>query len=167
MARDWGLATGYVSNHHTRYPYSMRWHETPSGVTVAEILPFSTLADGRFNLLYWIGGLSPNVDAAPLPTKPVDEVSSLLIEIGVPWQGIPVTARALAAWFRVRELQQPFLLHQPAVIAAAIPRLIASRAGDKGRFSDAAEGYGTDEAALRRIDAQLRKSVGLTPDRAW
>ncbi|MDT5024821.1 MAG: hypothetical protein QOE61_1247 [Micromonosporaceae bacterium] len=165
MAHDWGLATGYVITEHTRYPYSMRWHETPSGVTVSEILPFSTLADRRFNLLYWLGnGL---LDEVPLPTKPVDDVSSMLIEFGIPWHGFAVTARALAAWFRVRELQQPFLLHQPAVVAAAIHRLIASRAGAKGRFSDAAEGYGTDEATLRRVDAQLRKSVGLTPDRAW
>jgi hypothetical protein len=165
MAHDWGLATGYVSTQHTRHPYSMRWHETPSGVTASEILPFSTLADGRFNMFYWLGnGL---LDEVPLPTKPVDDVSSMLIEFGIPWHGFAVTARALAAWFRVRELQQPFLLHQPAVVAAAIHRLIASRAGAKGRFSDAAEGYGTDEATLRRVDAQLRKSVGLTPDRAW
>ena len=95
-------------------------------------------------------------------------MARLLLTEGGAWHGLALAARALAAWWRLGDQHDELLAaYRPIVLAAVIHRLVAHRAGDRGLFRTAAEAYRADEAAVRRADAQMRRLLGLGPDRCW
>jgi hypothetical protein len=79
-----------------------------------------------------------------------------------------VTARALAAWARIRA-GHPRLRaeHRAPVLAAAVDRLVAYRAGGRATFADAAAVYMVDEKAIRQADRQVRALLALGPGQPW
>jgi hypothetical protein len=56
---------------------------------------------------------------------------------------------------------------QPRVVAAAVDRLVAYRAGGRATFADAAAVYRADEQAIRQADRAVRPLLGLGPGRLW
>lgn len=158
-----GCTAGVVQTDRGRYPYALHWQAVGRALSVVEVLVYPPHEDGH---LFGLGGMFLGAQRhVPAPAGVLDEVARQLVSVGVPWHGLSVTARALAAWWRLGDglLAQ----HQPATVAATVHRLVASRAGDQGRFREAAANYRVDEAALRRADAVVRKQLGLGPNRAW
>ncbi|HET8680376.1 MAG TPA: hypothetical protein VFM54_00650 [Micromonosporaceae bacterium] len=165
----WGTTNGVVRTTHKEYPYLLHWRAERGGLLVAEVLPFPLYQDGRFHAFYWWSADGPyRITRVPPPATLLDDVAQLLIMEGGPWQGLAVTARALAAWWRLHHQHDDLLAaHPPPVLAAAVHRLVALRAGDKGLFRQAAEAYRAGEAAVRRADAELRKLLALRPGQVW
>lgn len=161
-----GYTAGVVQTDQGRYPYALHWHAQGRLLSVVEVLTYPPHPDGR---MFGLGGMflgSRRLTWAPVDVPGLDEVARRLLSVGVPRQGLGVTARALAAWWRLGG--DELIAHdQPAVVAAAVHRLVAGRAGDQARFREAAGAYRVDEAALRRVDAVVRKQLALGPDRAW
>jgi hypothetical protein len=165
LAGSSGYTAGAVQTDLTRHPYALHWQADGRAMSVVEVLAFPPCADGRLSGFYWMFGGWRRLTGAPVDLPGLDEVARLLVSVGVPRQGLSVTARALVAWWRLGDLEPPE--HPPAVVAAGVHRLVASRAGGNGRFREAAAAYHVNEAALRRVDAILRRRLALGPTRAW
>jgi hypothetical protein len=139
---------------------------------VAEVLPYPVTAGGEFLAAYWWerrlsgpGGTSPG--RVPVRSG-LDPVGKALLSAGPGWNGLPVTARALAAWARIGA-GHPRLraAHQAPVLAAAVDRLVAYRAGGRATFADAAAVYTADEKAIRLADRAVRPLLALGPGQPW
>jgi len=147
---------------------------------VVEVLPCPVTAGGEFLAGYWwerrlagtgeprlagTGGRSPG----RVPARSgLDPVGKALLSAGPGWNGLPVTARALAAWARIRAGQPPLLAaHEAPVLAAAVDRLVAYRAGGRAMFADAAAVYAVDEKAIRLADRAVRALLALGPGQPW
>jgi hypothetical protein len=170
LADDEGVTSGSVATTRNEYPYVFRWCVRQGALQVVEVLPFPTYADGRFHAYYWwVDDDNPyRVTRISPPTNPIDDVARLLLTEGGAWHGLALAARALAAWWRLSDQHDELLAaYPPIVLAAATHRLVAQRAGDRGIFRTAAEAYRADEAAVRRADTQVRRLLGLGPDRCW
>ncbi len=165
-----GITRGTVTTNRGSYDYVLRWHELPSGPSVVEVLPYGPFPDDRFSMYYWFFGPpgQPDIVASDLARSTLDDVAERVVDIGVPWHGLPFGGRALAAWWRIADQHDEMLgAQRPDVLAAALHRLVAHRAGDRGLYRDAATAYCVDEAALRRADPLLRRRLALGPGRAW
>jgi hypothetical protein len=139
---------------------------------VAEVLPYPVTAGGEFLAAYWWerrpsgpGERSPG--RVPVRSG-LDPVRKALLSAGPGWNGLPVTARALAAWARIGA-GHPRLraAHQAPVLAAAVDRLVAYRAGGRATFADAAAVYTADEKAIRLADRAVRPLLALGPGQPW
>lgn len=169
-ADGWGATNGTVQTAHNEYSYLLRWRAEHGSLSVVEVLPFPLYPDGRFHAYYWLfTDQNPyRITRIPPPASRLDDVAQLLLRTGGRWQGLAVVARTLAAWWRLPEQHDGLLAaYPPAVLAAAVHRLVALRAGDKGLFRQAAEAYQADEAVVRQADAQLRKLLAFQPGQGW
>ena len=139
---------------------------------VAEVLPYPVTAGGEFLPAYWWGrryAAAEGSPSGPVPARSgLDPVGKALLSAGPGWNGLPVTARALAAWARIRA-GHPRLRaeHQAPVLAAAVDRLVAYRAGGRATFADAAAVYTVDEKAIRQADRPVRTLLALGPGQPW
>ncbi len=139
---------------------------------VAEVLPYPVTAGGEFLAAYWWerrlsgpGGRSPG--RVPVRSG-LDPVGKALLSAGPGWNGLPVTARALAAWARIGAGHTRLrAAHQAPVLAAAVDRLVAYRAGGRATFADAAAVYTADEKAIRLADRAVRPLLALGPGQPW
>lgn len=166
MADDWGSTSGTLTTTHGRYPFVIHWRHDGRTITVAEVLPCALMPDGGLHPVYWwlLEGRPADHDAPPV-LRQLDDVSTLLASTGVAVHGVPVAGRALAAWWRVAD--EPLVAHAPGVIAAAVHRLVALTAGNKGLFREVATAYRVDEKDVRRADPRLRNRLALNPGRPW
>lgn len=134
------------------------------------MLPCPVGPDGAFWRFYWWDpqpGVSWTTDPV-FPARGLDPVERLLAVTGARWNGLPVAARALAAWARISAGHDRLLsAHAPDSLAAAINRLVAHRAGGRATFAEAAEWFRVPEPDVRRADRPVRTSLALGPDRAW
>ena len=139
---------------------------------VAEVLPYPVTAGGEFLAGYWwerrLGGTGGRSPGRVPARSGLDPVGKALLSAGPGWNGLPVTARALAAWARIGA-GHPRLraAHQAPVLAAAVDRLVAYRAGGRATFADAAAVYTADEKAIRLADRQVRPLLALGPGQPW
>ena len=166
-ADGWATTDGSVRTSAAVYPFTLVWQPDTGGGALAEALPCHLYPDGRFNLVFWrFGGRARRYDA--IPSGHVDQVSRLILKVAAPWHGAAVAARAMAAWRRLSDRHAELIdAHSRPVLAAAVHRLVAVRAGDKGLFRESADLFGVDEPRLRAADAQVRKLLALGPGRAW
>jgi hypothetical protein len=136
----------------------------------AEVLPFPVYPDARFWTSYWWGrrpGATWATGRIAVPTG-LDPVESSLISKGPAWSGLPVVARALAAWARIADDHDRLrAAHQPPALAGAVHRLVAYRAGGRATFGDAATPYRVPELAVRQADRVVRPLLALGPAQAW
>ncbi len=139
---------------------------------VAEVLPYPVTAGGEFLPAYWWGrrwAATEGSPSGPVPARSgLDPIGKALLSAGPGWNGLPVTARALAAWARIRA-GHPRLRaeHRAPVLAAAVDRLVAYRAGGRATFADAAAVYMADEKAIRQADRPVRTLLALGPGQPW
>jgi hypothetical protein len=139
---------------------------------VAEVLPYPVTAGGEFLAGYWWRrrfAATEGSPSGPVPARSgLDPVGKALLSAGPGWNGLPVTARALAAWARIRA-GHPRLRaeHQAPVLAAAVDRLVAYRAGGRATFADAAAVYTVEEKAIRQADRPVRALLALGPGQPW
>lgn len=136
----------------------------------AEVLPFPLGHDGAFWPFYWWGA-RPGARWATgriVPARGLDPVEVPLAVTGASWSGLPVAARALAAWDRLSAGHETLLAAHPAAsLAAAVSRLVASRAGGRATFAQAAAQFRAAEQDVRRADRPVRALLALGPGRPW
>ena len=135
----------------------------------AEVLPFPVGNDGAFWKFYWwslrSGARTPG---KIVPARGLDPVEVPLAVVGPKWNGLPVAARALSAWERIAaEHEQLLSAHAPGVLAAAVNRLVACRAGGRATFAEAAARFRVPEQDLRRADRAVRVPLALGPGQPW
>jgi hypothetical protein len=137
---------------------------------VAEVLPCPVYENGELWKAFW---LWHHGDEAWTPGRvprgaDLDPVGRELLGTGPSWHGLAVAARSVAAWERMSGSHQRVLDgRQPRVVAAAVDRLVAYRAGGRATFADAAAVYRADEQAIRQADRAVRPLLGLGPGRPW
>ncbi len=133
----------------------------------AEVLPFPVTADGAFWNFYW-WGRRPDVRSYAPAVGGLDLVERQLAVAGRDWNGLPVAARALAAWDRLGDVRDRLLsAHPPAVLAACVIRLVAYRAGGKATFASVADHFRLPEEEVRRADRAVRPLLALSPGCPW
>ena len=103
-----------------------------------------------------------------VPAKGLDPVEGALVVTGLAWHGLPVAGRALAAWGRIAEHHERLLsAHSARPLAAAVNRLVASRAGGRTTFAEAAGRFRVPEQEVRRADRAVRLPLALGPHQPW
>lgn len=133
----------------------------------AEVLPFPVIADGAFWNFYWWGRRTDAGSPAPA-VDGLDPAERQLAVAGRDWNGLPVAARALAAWNRLGDVRDRLLsAHPPTALAACVIRLVAYRAGGKATFASAADHFRLPEEDVRRADRAVRPLLALGPGRPW
>ena len=136
----------------------------------AEVLPFPVGDDGTFWPFYWWGQRSGGrwASSPNIPAKGLDPVEGALAVTGLAWHGLPVAGRTLAAWGRIADHHERLLsAHSARPLAAAVNRLVASRAGGRATFAEAAGRFRVPEQEVRRADRAVRLPLALGPDRPW
>jgi hypothetical protein len=133
----------------------------------AEVLPFPVLAGGAFWNFYW-WGRRPDARSSAPAAGGLDPVERQLAVAGCDWNGLPVAARALAAWDRLGGARDRLLAaHPPAVLAACVIRMVAYRAGGKATFASVADHFRLPEEEVRRADRVVRPLLALGPGCPW
>lgn len=136
----------------------------------AEVLPFPPGRDGVFWPYYW---WDPRPGARwttgrIVPAADLDPVEVPLAVTGTRFNGLPVAARALAAWGRISAVREQLLAaHAPGALAAAVNRLVACRAGGRITFAQAAAQFRVPEQDVRRADRSVRPLLALGPSQPW
>ena len=146
------------------------YHICCRGGQAAEVLPFPVGRDGTFWPYYWWDSRPGARWAAGriVLASELDPVEVPLAVTGTRWNGLPVAARALAAWGRVSSAREQVLAaHPPAALAAAVNRLVACRAGGRITFAQAAAQFRAPEQDVRRADRAVRPLLALGPDQPW
>lgn len=133
----------------------------------SEVLPFPVTADGAFWNFYW-WNRRPGAGSSAPAVGGLDPVERHLAVAGCDWNGLPVAARALAAWDRLGDARDRLLpAHSPAVLAACVIRLVAYRAGGKATFASVADHFRLPEEDVRRADRVVRPLLALGPSCSW
>jgi hypothetical protein len=136
----------------------------------AEVLPFPLGHDGAFWGFYW-WGRRPGARWAVgriASAKGLDPVEGLLAVTGSAWNGLPVAARAMAAWGRIAVHHERLLsAHDTGPLAAAVNRLVAYRAGGRATFAEAAGQFRVPDQDVRRADRAVRVPLALGPGQPW
>ncbi len=147
-----------------------RYHIYCRDGQAAEVLPFPVGDDGAFWGFYWWGQRTGGRWAADriVPAKGLDPVEDALAVTGSAWNGMPVAARALAAWGRLAAHRERLLsAHAARSLAAAVNRLVACRAGGRANFAEAAAEFRVPEQDVRRADRAVRVPLALGPGQPW
>src|SRR5205814_1715025 len=122
-------------------PPKVRKQQKKAVATLAERRWCAVAAGDRRALGRLLGPGSPGAGAA----RPggLDRVAPALVAPAPPWPGLPAAARALAAWGRIAaERERLLAAHPPHPLAATVNRLVASRAGGRPTFAEAAARFG-------------------------
>jgi hypothetical protein len=162
-------SSGYVetaAGH--RYPFQLRWQASGRTGQIDEILPYDWPVEPAY-LNQWVLGLGRNiVYSPPQPRVPLGPVGELLWRSVVPRFGLSAILRCLAALWRLPDENIPLDSHGPAIVAAAIERMVCQRASlTSGRFADVAVAYRVKDAAVRAAHADLQKSLRLGSEKWW
>jgi hypothetical protein len=140
------------------------------GGQAVEVLPFPVSRDGAFSQFYWWGSRPGARWAAGriVPAQGLDPVQVPLAVTGASWVGLPIAARALAAWGRMAADHERLLCaHAPGTLAAAVNRLVAYHAGGRATFAEAAARFRVPEQDVRRADRAVRAPLALGPGQPW
>ena len=163
------LVDGVLHTASNSYGYQLCWRFAGTTALVEEVTPFPGA--------YWPRQPEPRYHpaglvgrrlyaAAPPPRASLDAVASTLWR-SVTRYGLPLILRCLAAWWRVPDAGQLLAAHPPDVLAAAVARMVAYRAGAGGRYEETAAAFGVDVAAVRTAAAGLQRLLHLSGDRPW
>lgn len=161
VAGDRGSTAGAVeTRRRNEYPYLLLW--SPDRL-LEEIFPYSAPFHlGRVTAFH----RPPTL--VPAPRIDLDSVATLLFSRTTARRGLTYTARALAAWWRLRRSEELLARFDPATLAAALDRAIRYWSGaPQATYPDAAKAFRADEAAVRKITPILQKQLQLSPTRNW
>ncbi|MGI9023799.1 MAG: hypothetical protein ACR2HV_11335 [Acidimicrobiales bacterium] len=158
--------TGRIWTGSEVFPFTLRWALDGTKPVVSEVLPFVGAGNDQLPPL---GRLHPDAAAlltqgAPTPRFALDPVAAATWALAVAPLGLPVVLRCLAAWWRVcDEVDQE--RHPSPVLAAALVRVVAARAG--ARRAALPIGLGVDAAAVASAARFLQSRLHLTSTRPW
>ena len=147
------------------HTYSLRWCPVQGRPLITEVLPYEwqrdvRLPDPRFGVLF---GASRPLAELPQPRVDLDPVAGLLWRRDLPRLHLPLLLRCLAAWWRLAEPPDA----DPRVLAAALTRLIRTRAGVRATTDGAAAEHGVEPGEVRDAASRLQKQLQLRADRVW
>ncbi len=140
-----------------QFPYTILWWLVRGRAVLQEVLPFDPVAGSR---LPPATALSPMAIRAlyqgrPRPLAHLDPVASVLWEVGVPQDGLPLVVRCLAAWWRAGAPDARWA-GRPEAAAAALVWLVAQGTGVRRTQAATALAYGVDAAAMKARVAAVR-----------
>lgn len=161
VAGQRGGTAGVLQTDHDQYQYLLLWSRDR---LIEEILPYSMPwhlgAVARFR--------SGSVTHAPPSHVPLDQVAALLLTKTTPRHGLTFTARALAAWWRLPDLDDLLAQYPPPVLAAAVDRAVRYWCGAaQATYSEVAEAFRADQAAVRKATPVLQKRLQLSGTTNW
>ena len=135
----------------------------------AEVLPFPPGRDGVWPYYWWDSRPGARWTTGRIvPAARLDPVEVPLAVTGTRFNGLPVAARALAAWGRISDVRDQLIVaHAPGALAAAVNRLVACRAGGRVTFAQAAAQFQVSEQDVRRADRAVRPMLALGPGQPW
>ncbi|MCE7006403.1 hypothetical protein LWC34_26745 [Kibdelosporangium philippinense] len=161
VAGQRGGTAGVLQTDYDQYQYLLLWSRDR---LIEEILPYSmpwhpgTIA--RFR--------SGSVTHAPPSHVPLDQVAALLLTKTTPRHGLTFTARALAAWWRLPDLDDLLAQFSPPVLAAAVDRAVRYWSGAaQATYPEVAEAFRADQAAVRKATPILQKRLQLSGTTNW
>ena len=160
---------GAVESPRGRHPYQVVWGFVDRTALIAEITPFAgadwpRLPDPLFYRLVMAGsGLVAHIPATRATLDPV----ATAIWGAVATEGLSVTARSLAAWWRIEPDAQALARHAPVAVAAAVARVVGFRAGGRGHYDDIAATFKTEVGAVRAASAVVQRALDLSDRRPW
>ena len=132
--------------------------------------PFPSALTATFWPFYW-WGRRPGARWAQgliVPATGLDPVEGALAVAGPAWNGLPVAARALAAWERIADQHGGcFRRIRHARWPRPWNRLVAFRAGGRTTFAEAAGRFRVPEQDVRRADRAVRPLLTLGPGQPW
>ena len=163
------LVDGQVRTASMMYGHQLCWRFTGGTALIEELTPF----DGAFwprqpEPRYYPGGpAARRLYGHIAPQADLDPVASTLWRHSMLRHGLPLTLRALAAWWRLEERERLLAAHPAQTLAAALDRIIAYRAGLSARYEDAATAYQVPVAAARVAAGDLQRQLRLSANQPW
>jgi hypothetical protein len=149
------------------YPYALRWRLQAGKAAVEEVLPAPS---GAGPALPHRDALHPAIaqhlyDEAPGTPAQLDPVAAALWDTGPRRLGLPLVARGLAAWWRLRDPSA--LPHPPAVLAAGLAALAGRHAGGHHPVEAVAAALGVDLAEATATADDLQQRLRLAAQQPW
>jgi hypothetical protein len=150
------------------YPYTLRWLLEGGKAVVEEVLPFR---DASGPLLPPRTALEPALaerlyDDVPGTPVALDPVAAALWGAGPSRLGLPLAARCLAAWWRLRD-PPGSAPRSPAALAAALAALVGRCAGAWHPVEAAVGALGADPAEVAAAADELQQRLRLSAERPW
>jgi hypothetical protein len=96
-----------------------------------------------------------------------DLVATLLSTRTTARHGLTFTARSLAAWWRLPDVECLLARFGPRVLAATLDRAIRYWSGAHASYQEAADAFHTDEDLMRTATPLLQKRLQLSTTRNW
>jgi hypothetical protein len=163
------LIDGEVQTATRRYGYQLCWRFVGNAALIEEITPFDGAGWPRQpEPRFYPAGLPGRRLYAntPPPRAEFDLVGAQLWR-SLAMNGLPLTLRAFAAWWRIGDADELLTRHSPEALAAAIIRAVAYRAGVGGRYDDVADAFRVEVAAVRAAASDVQRRVRLAQNRPW
>lgn len=157
---------GVIETRSKRQDFLLTWsHEEPP--RVAELMPYSAMF--RFGLFGLAGrGTREGRTPPPKPRLSLDPTAAHLWTAMLPAHDLQLTLRALAALWRLEDLEGYLARHDPRTVAAALDRLVGYWSQTSGAtYAEAAARYGVAEPGIRAAGTALHKELKLTRERPW
>jgi len=147
-------------------PFTLRWSLDGAKPVVSEVLPFLGAGYDRLPALTNAHRAATRLltEDVPTPRFALDPVAAATWALAVAPLGIPVVLRCLAAWWRCCDDIDQYR-YLPPVVAAALVRLVAPRAG--AHRASLPIGPGTDEAAVGAAARHLQSRLKLSRTQPW
>jgi hypothetical protein len=156
---------GTVETRSGRQDFLLTWaHDEPP--RVAELMPYSEIF--RFGLLGLTSRGARADRTPPKPRLPLDPTAAHLWTVMPPTHDLQLTLRALAALWRLEDLDEYLARHDSRTVAAAVDRLVSYWSHVSGAtYAEAAARYGVAEPGIRAAGTALQKELKLTRERPW
>jgi hypothetical protein len=156
---------GAVETRTDRRDFLLTWADDDPP-RVAELMPYAAIF--RLGLF---GRADRGNGATRTPPKPrlaLDPTAGHLWTAMLPARDLQLTLRALAALWRLEDLDKYLARHDPRTLAAALDRLVGYWSQAAGAtYAEAAARYGVAESAIRTVGTALHKELQLTRERPW
>jgi hypothetical protein len=157
---------GTVETRTDRRDFLLTWSDDDP-LRVAELMPYGAIF--QFGLFGRAGrGTGPKNPPPPKPRLTLDPTAGHLWAAMLPAHGLQQTLRALAALWRLEDLDKYLARYDPRTLAAALDRLVGYWTQAPGAtYAEAADRYDVAEHDIRTAGAALYKELKLTRQRPW
>lgn len=156
---------GTVETRTGRGDFLLTWSDDDP-LRVAELMPYAAIY--RLGLF---GRVGHGVGAEQVPPKPrlaLDPTAGHLWKVMLPARGLQLTLRALAALWRLEDVDWYLARYDPRTLAAALDRLVGYWSQASGAtYAEAADRYDVAESDIRTTGTALHKELKLTRQRPW
>ena len=150
------------------FRFGLTWRLEGATPLIEEVLPCPGFRPERLRE-WWPGApvANANVPPAPEPQSDLDDVARELWRVRLAGVTLPLRLRCLTALWRL-PLPTTVTLDLPATVqAAAILRLVSTRAGVRITTNGLADHYGHDHDTLKQAERSLQRRLALSTTTVW